>query len=654
MNIRLLILSLTLTLFSSLVLASSECKTSRRLTVAQQIANIGVDTSLDILDLDFFPGGSVAAGYEYELEPAFTNGLYFRTDRWQVSLKAIPKKDINLSEGVDFGASGGLRNQTEATFIRSFSDPCQAMLAKPYAPNRIPLTVKSAIGKKFDVGDYFLLRSSLGFVVSGSLLNTMGSAWGVSVGASYLLEGYYQLQIVRLDETHVRLKIIAHRGKGISASAGVGYQDNFEVFKVSLLDNALERWVDLNPIRVEAYKSREQVMMVDYVLDLADPEVGEAYESLLKKIKDFKNIAMAKPFANEKNLQANLILDLTPLEDIYSRDYQSGSVERLKRNLRASSNQNSRGLGMRLGNRILGYKWGSSISDAQMSVRRPDNNLDYYLLRSWDSRSEGRVFYSWYKSRQENGLRALFTTDKDYKIDAPLNMVRYQNSKKNKISYKGFKDVKLEVKKALPVIVERQIPWSDWVQSGDDKFTNFGLRLQLILSPEVIVNAPELSRREIETLFLDHLKSKGLTAEDFYVERIDGGSRTAERQSAESQLNDELTSFAYLLEKALDRDISMLSRLNAITKLRNNKLFLECGFSFMLALRPDRMESMLNLDLNISSNESQIDFQYGDSELSALYKKLQTIKAALDDDSLDLLREAESLSAPRPLMSLAL
>jgi hypothetical protein len=654
MNIRLLILTLILSLCSSLALAGNECKTSRRLTVAQQIANIGVDTSLDIFDLDIFPGGSVAAGYEYEVEPAFTNGLYFRTDRWQVSLKAIPEKDINLSEGVDFGVSGGLKNQTEATFIRSFNDPCQAMFAKPYAPNRIPLTVKKAIGKKFDIGNYFLLRSSLGFVVSGSLLNTMGSAWGLSIGASYLIEGYYQLQIVRLDETHVRLKIIAHRGKGISANAGVGYQDNFEVFKVSLLDNALERWVDLNPIRVEAHKSSDQVMMVDYVLDLADPEVGEAYESLLKKIKDFRNIALAKPFANEKNLQANLILDLTPLEDIYSRDYQSGNVERLKRNLRASSNQDSRGLGMRLGNRILGYKWGSSISDAQMSVRRPDNTLDYYLLRSWDSRSEGRVFYSWYKTRHENGLRALFTTDKDYKIDAPLNMVRYQNSKKSKMSYDDFKDIKLQVKKALPVIVERQIPWSDWDQRKNKKFTNFGLRLQLILSPEVIVNAPELSRNEVQDLFKDHLKSKGLTAEDFYVERVDGGSRMADRESPESQLNAELFRFSYLLEKALDRDRSMLRRLNAITKLRKNKLFLECGFSFMLALRPDKMESMLNLDLNISSNEAQIDFQYGDSELSALYKKLLTIKAALDDDSLDLLREAESLSAPKPLMSLNL
>lgn len=138
------------------------------------------------------------------------------------------------------------------------------------------------------------------------------------------------------------------------------------------------------------------------------------------------------------------------------------------------------------------------------------------------------------------------------------------------------------------------------------------------------------------------------------MERVDGGSRMADRESPESQLNAELFRFSYLLEKALDRDRSMLRRLNAITELRKNKLFLECGFSFMLALRPDKMESMLNLDLNISSNEAQIDFQYGDSELSALYKKLLTIKAALDDDSLDLLREAESLSAPKPLMSLNL
>ena len=66
-----------------------------------------------------------------------------------------------------------------------------------------------------------------------------------------------------------------------------------------------------------------------------------------------------------------------------------------------------------------------------------------------------------------------------------------------------------------------------------------------------------------------------------------------------------------------------------------------------MALRPEKMKQNYHFDLDISSNEAIIDYSYGDSELSSLYKKILTIKAALDDDALDLLREAESISLPK-------
>lgn len=633
---------------SSQAFAVRECKTSRRLSVAQQIANLGPDGDLDLVDVDLFPGGSIAAGYEYEVEPAFTNGLYFRTDRWQVKLKATPEDQINISEGVDFGLSGGLTNQLEATFIRSFHDPCQAMFATPYTPVRVPLTVKIATGEKFKKGDYFLLRASLGLVISGELLNMLGSSWGITLGASYLMEGYYQLQIVRIDETKVRLKVIAQRGRNLSASVGVGYRDVFEVFGVKLIDKTIKRWVETNPIKVEASSDHDRVLMVDYVLDLADPEVASAYEKLLRKIRDFKNLALASPFTRDRDIEANLLLDLTPLEDIYRADYSNNNVGRLKRNLRATSDQNSRGLGVRLGNRIIGYKWGANIATARMSVRQPDNSLDYFLMRSWDRKSDGRFLYSWFRSKNEHGVRALFTADKDYNIQMPVNIVRHENKKRNRISYREMKKMKLLIRKALPLEVEEHIPWSNWTQGRKDKFTNFGLRLQLILSPEVVINAPELTRKEIEVLFLDHLKREGLEATDYYYERREFSRDGYNGDSAQDQLERSLRYFAKLLEKTLDRDISMLERLDALTDLRKNKLFLESGFSFIMVLQPDKMKSLFNVDLNISSNESQIDLSYGDSELSTLYKKLLTIKAALDDDSLDLLREAESLSTQQP------
>ena len=99
-----------------------------------------------------------------------------------------------------------------------------------------------------------------------------------------------------------------------------------------------------------------------------------------------------------------------------------------------------------------------------------------------------------------------------------------------------------------------------------------------------------------------------------------------------------------LLSEALNPTVPTIERLEFIGKLRKNTLFSESGLSFIMVLRPDKMKHHYGLDLDISSNEAEIAFKYGDTEISSLYRKLLTIKAALDDDALDLLREAESIS----------
>src|SRR5690606_466067 len=182
------------------------CKSERTLSAAEQIANLDPSFDLDLVDLDLFPGGSVVAGYEYEVEPAYTDGLYSRSDSWQIGMKAIPSRDFGSTR-----LSIGAQTRTEATFIRFFKDPCQAMTAKPYTPRNIPMNSKKALSSKFDVGDYFLFRGSMGFVASSEIFSIISSSfWGAGLSGSYLMEGFYQLHVVRLNENEIRLKVIAH------------------------------------------------------------------------------------------------------------------------------------------------------------------------------------------------------------------------------------------------------------------------------------------------------------------------------------------------------------------------------------------------------------------------------------------------------------
>jgi hypothetical protein len=210
--------------------------------------------------------------------------------------------------------------------------------------------------------------------------------------------------------------------------------------------------------------------------------------------------------------------------------------------------------------------------------------------------------------------------------------------KKNRFHYRNFLKLQMKMKKALPAEIYANIPWSDWKQKPDEKYYNFGLRYELLMSPDSIKDAPELTVAEIETLFREYTKRKGLTPEDYYFETGDDES------SADRSFDISLHALAKNLALALDRKLPMRERLGKITKLKLNTLFSESGLGFIMTLQPDKTQRLFHLDLDISSNESVIDYSYGEPEISGLYKKILTIKAALDDDGLDLLREAESLS----------
>lgn len=629
---------------SSWAHAAKVCKSEKTLSYAEQIARLEPKVDLDILDFDFFTGGGIVAGYEYKVEPAYTNGLYSRQDRWQVTTKAVPENLIKLDKGIDVKVSGGLKHHSEATFIRFVKDPCEAMRLKPYAPNRMPLKAEKALSKKFNVGDYFLFRGSVGFVASAEIVGMLTSSlWGMGISGSYLMEGFYQLHVVRLDDKHVRMKIVAHRGHNVGASVGIGWDGDFDVFGVSVLDNGLERFVNLKPVKLKADFNKSNVFMVDYVLDLSDSEVAKAYEGVLKKVKYFKGADLIKPFKNDKEVSNMLLLDISPLEELYQQDRNNNQVGRLKRNLRTSAKQKTQTFGLELGNKIVGFKWNTEKATSLMGVRQDNNFQDRYILKTWEKNWRGNFLSSWSKSSEETGIRALFQADEEFRSLGPVNIVNYMYRKKNRFSYSTLKKIQMNLKKGLPVEVYNSIPWILWGQGPKTKYTNFGMRYDFVMSPDAITEAPQISIEAIKALFRSHIKSKGLTEEDYFP--TGGNSRDPNRITSEEIFERHLRKFARHLSTALNRSLTPDERLGGLNSLIRNDLFSQSGFSFIMSLRPDQMDRLYHIDLKLSANEGIIDFDYGDAELSALYRKLLTIKAALDDDALDIIREAESISS---------
>ena len=153
------ILFIALTLALSPLGYAGLCDGARSPTIAEQLANLELKTELDLINLDLFEGGSVVSGYQYEVEPAYNNGLYARTDSWKIGVSTIPTTANNLADDLTATFGLGMKFSAEASFIRFFNNPCKAETVKPYTPKRIPLKAKTAIGSQFKIGDYFIFKS---------------------------------------------------------------------------------------------------------------------------------------------------------------------------------------------------------------------------------------------------------------------------------------------------------------------------------------------------------------------------------------------------------------------------------------------------------------------------------------------------------------
>lgn len=621
--------------------ARSFCEGQRVRTAAEQIASFDPNVDLDLVDYEFFSGGSISAGYEYEVEPAYSNGLYARTDRWQINTSVVPVTDGELSNTHSWSAGIGAKHGAEATFIRFFKNACQAEIALPYTPRRVPLKAAAALSDKFLRGDYFVFKASLGFVVSADMLKLLGNPlWGVRASASYLLQGSYQIHIVRQDDDHVRLKIIARRGKEIGTGLNVGWSGEFDVFGVSQLDRQLRRIVDPEPLKVSYNDTNARIFIVDYTLNLRDPAVADAYNKVLRQTKYFKSLQLASPFNSKNEIENKIIMDLAPLEDIFRADYDNNNVSRIRRTLRSTSDQDGARFSLDIGNRLLGFEFDATTAASRISIREPDHSITRYLLRSYDRTYDGRVGYSWSRLFTRKGVEVLLkSVDSEFEQLEALNIIQNFERKDSRLRKAEFKDIQFQMKKALPDFIYTHIPFDAWQQGDKDILRNFGMRYQLVLGPEVVFNTPELTAEEIVNLFRNYLELKGLGASDYFT---DGPrpQRGGIHQDAEFKFRAALARIGKKLSQAVDTKRNHVERLESFMDLRKNTVFSQSGIGFLMSLQP---QQTYRLDLNLSANDRQLDFVRGEESTAIFYRKILLIKEALEDDGLDLRRTAESL-----------
>lgn len=610
------------------------CEGQRARSRGAQLALLNPKFDLELIDFNLFSGTALVGGYEYEVEPAYTQGLFARTDRWYIGTDLTPLFQGGAGEAGEFNLNLGPRLAMRANFIRFDINACRAETLKPRSPRQMPLKARKALHQDFRRGEYFVFEASLGVSMTTEMLNLLtASTLGLNLEGEYLVEGSYQVHIVRLDQEHIRLKVLTRQGRSATAGLSVGPSTELEVFQISALDRALEKHLNPNPIRLKLNQSKSKVLVIDYTLKLSDPLVAQAFDKTLTIPKSIRDIHLAYPFSNDLDLNSQLILSLSELENLHREDQGNGRTDRIVRVLRAEGQQNRRGVELELGNKLLGFDFDVINATSKITLTDPRDVRSHYLLKSFERTHEGRIAFGWAQAFERRTTEVLLKSDPSFMDLDAMNVISVTERRDSKLSLREFEDIKELTRRALPREVFQSIPFGDWQQRNGEVRANVGFTLELIVGSDVVDSNLDISPQEMELLYSDYLKNIQLSANQIY-------SRTRQ-DPPEKRLTRSLNAVAQKLSYISQSTNSDLKRLEVFANLRRNNLFRQTGMGFLMKLTPQN-SSYVKLDL--SSSTKNLSFIRGDEDIARTYRNLQTVRLFLQTDNFDLRRKAERLT----------
>ncbi|MEK7357334.1 MAG: hypothetical protein AAB250_12855, partial [Bdellovibrionota bacterium] len=282
-------------------------------------------------DLNGLEGG---LGYTYNVQPSYQGDQYTRIDRWR------PRLAIHLP-----GLFTRIEPKAEVVFLRQFPTQFDAIKALPvFDPKKIPLNTENAL--RLAPGEVVMLPLELNLMF-GTGASVTAAPVAVYVQGYYVMRGRYQIQVLRLAEKRVRLRLIAIRSEGPEGE--IGARLSLDVFSVGIFNSALQGVLGRKVGTIGFSRGARAVVMADYVFDLANAEAKNAYDRLLAADQKLSKLKLVNPLVGEASLQKSMISDLSEVDRIARADAtkpvetrriwsvfkgrSSGHVETEKRNL---------------------------------------------------------------------------------------------------------------------------------------------------------------------------------------------------------------------------------------------------------------------------------------------------------------------------------
>lgn len=379
--------------------------------IHEKILDLDVDFDLKLLDFNIARDISLGLGYRWGLEPSYEDGFFTRIDSYRLRSRIRIGDIIQSAVGSSLPVYMNLSGDRQIIFARQFKSQLKAATAAPYNPLRLPINSENAM--KMDVGDFVSIPASMNIVTGASA--SFGGGISGSARAYYLLSGDFRVNILKMDEQRVRVRLIGMRRSGTGAAASIDY--GFNLFGIRFIDKQIGSFLDTNLFRIRRTDISGENFSVDYIFNLGNQDAADAYNKFLNANLKFRVMPELNPFEDSEDAAERFFNNLAAAENLHIQDRNMKfENRRVTRVFKASNFFDDTASNIKIGFNLIRFVRGRRWIENHLSVFDQYNVMSRYFVPASQAHRENRFLFGLFRSRNTLNTYSLMDTDHDWNV----------------------------------------------------------------------------------------------------------------------------------------------------------------------------------------------------------------------------------------------
>lgn len=572
---------------------------------------------INLPSLELYRGIEIGAKYKFSSDPSVAQN-YSGVDVWEIKA-GIDSRIFNYDLPLNIGA----HVSKKITYIQQFDSRKDSLLRLPYDPiTKIPRSAQDFFRRDdgklvFNVGDFIGYRIPLVFEANANILKTLGSSLPVNIGYRYFLSGEFDIQIFRMSENLIRLKIIAVNDKTHGWFGGVKLFTHDPA--TSLI---VEKILDDRVYTGSTTDRNTDLYLGDYVLNLDSEVSRNLYDSIVAQKMKIFNVALVREYLSatqfvkdRQQFNKNLFADLSRFNEIAAEDKNlANSQKRVIKIINAENHTEADETTSTFNLiRLVKYTKNSNSADAKIAVVGDQIDAkENYFLHSVGENSKFSLFGNWKKEKRSQ-LNLLFKADA-FGNKTSIVGVHFAKSR-NHYSLRQSKYLDFYEKTAqhLPQEIKKSIKFPHETKDIHNKYHKAFLNFELYVTNRIFELNQNLSREIVDQRLTQLLSTI---------------------QSLQNKVDeDEKTEVVNKLTAIFNPLVDLNNKFKLFDELTlKNKLFSDFGLVIMMnVVNPETISEYVLAQLSYSGHEMGSEVQKYPNEQS--FNRINLFKNIIEQNN---------------------